>query len=99
MNNQVQFVFLWFCAQPDFVVQINNFFSLVLCFAVIHKRRGKELINKTIKYKLDSCSKMQFDSFYPFFFCFSKTIEFAENLQVAQIAGGGGAGVMFFASL
>ena len=32
---------------------------------VIRKRKGKTLINKTIKYKLDSSSKMQFDSFNP----------------------------------
>ena len=52
MNNQVKFVCLQCCAQPDFVIQMNNFFSLVLFFPVIHKRRGKKLISKTIKYKL-----------------------------------------------
>ena len=44
--------FLWCCILPDFVAQINNFFSLVLFSAVILKRRGKKLICRTIKYKL-----------------------------------------------
>ena len=79
MNNQVQFVCLWCWAQTDFVVQINNFFSLILCFAVIHKRRGKELINKTMKYNLDSCSKMQFSSFYQFFFFFLENYRFCRK--------------------
>ena len=65
MNNQVQFVSLWFSVPPDFVFQINNFFSLVLFSAVIHKRRRKKLISKTIKYKLDSSLKMQFSFFDP----------------------------------
>ena len=56
MNNQVQFICLRYCVPPDFVVQINNFFNLVLFSAVIHKRRGKELISKRIKYNLDSSS-------------------------------------------
>ena len=30
---------------PDFVVQINNFFSLVLFSKVIHKGTGKKLLN------------------------------------------------------
>ena len=47
-------------APSGFVVQINNFFSLVLFSAEIHKGRGKKRISKTIKYKLDSSSKMQF---------------------------------------
>ena len=64
MNNQVQFVCLWDCAPPDFVVQINNLFRLPL-FSVVHKRRGKKLISKTIKYKLDSSSKIRFAFFYP----------------------------------
>ena len=41
-----------------FVVQINNFFSLVPFSIAIHKIRGKKLTRKTIKYKLDSSSKM-----------------------------------------
>ena len=61
MNNPVQFVCLWCCVPPDFVVQINNFFSLVLFGAVINKRRGKKLIYKTNK--SDSSSKMQFAFF------------------------------------
>ena len=102
----MQFVCLRCCILPDFVVKINNFFSLVLFFTVIHKRRRKKLISKTIKYKLDSSPKMQFDLFYPndiqkFFW---KTVDFAENLGMTQIARdglgrGGGAGVMFSATL
>ena len=65
MNNQVQFVCLWCCVPPDFVFQINSFFSLVVYSALIHKTRGKKLISKTIKYKLESSSKMQFAFFYP----------------------------------
>ena len=85
-NNQVQFVCLWCCVPPDFVVQINDFFSLVLFSPIIHKIRGKKLISKTIKYKLDSSSKMQFAFFYPkdiqnFFW---KLINFAENLEMTQ---------------
>ena len=58
-----QFVRLWCCVLSGFVVQINNFFSLVLFSAVIHKRWGKKLISKTIKYILDSSLKMQFAFF------------------------------------
>ena len=65
MNNEVQFVCLWYRVPPDFVVQINDFFSLVLFSAVIHKSRRKKLISKRIKYKLDSSSKMKFVFFYP----------------------------------
>ena len=92
MNNHVQFVCLWCCVPLDFVVQINNFFSLVLFSAVIHKRRGKKLISKTIKYKLYSSSKMQFAFFYPkdIHKVFWKTISFVENLEMVQIAGGRG---------
>ena len=87
----MQFVCLWCCVPPDFVVQINNFFSLVLFSPIIHKIRGKKLISKTIKYKLDSSSKMQFAFFYPkdiqnFFW---KLINFAENLEMTQTAMGG----------
>ena len=59
MNNQVHFVWLWSCVPSDFVVQVNNFFNLVLFSAVIHKRTEQKQISKTIKYKLDSSSKMQ----------------------------------------
>ena len=65
MNNQMQFVCLWSCIPPYFVVQINNCFKLVLFSAAIHKRRGEKHISKTIKHKLDSSSKMQFGFFYP----------------------------------
>ena len=37
---------------------VNNFFSLVLFSAVIHKRKWKKPISKTIKYKLDSSSNI-----------------------------------------
>ena len=61
----MQFLCIWFCVPPDFVVQINEFFNMVLFSVVIHKRRGKKLISKTIKYKLDGSSKMQIVFFYP----------------------------------
>ena len=89
MNNQVQFVCLWCCVPPDFVVQTNDFFSLVLFPAVIHKRRRKKLISKTIEHKLDSSSKMRFAFFfYPNDIknVFWKTINFVENLEMTQIA-------------
>ena len=60
MNNQVQFVCLWCYILPYFVVQLNNFCSLVLFSTVIHQRRGKKLVSKTIKYKWDSFSDMKF---------------------------------------
>ena len=41
MNNQVQFACFRRCTPPDFVLQINNFFRLVLFSTVIHKGRGK----------------------------------------------------------
>ena len=47
----------WFCSS------INTFCSLVLFAVVIHKRRGKKLISKPIKHKLDSSSKIQFAFF------------------------------------
>ena len=65
MNNQMQFVCLWCCVPPDFVVQTNNFSSLALLSPVIHRRKGKKLISKTLKYKLGSSSLMQFAFFYP----------------------------------
>ena len=84
--NQVQFVCLWGCAPSDFVFQINNFVSLVLFSAVIHWKGKKRLISKTIKYKLDSSSKMQFSSwFYPIL----KTIKnFVENYPLGEERGG-----------
>ena len=90
MNNQVQFVCLWYCVPPDFVVQVNNFFSLVLFSAVIHKRTGEKQISKTIKYKLDSSSKAQNPKDIQKFLC--KTIDFVKNLEMKQIEGGGGSG-------
>ena len=96
MNNQVQFVC---CVPPDFVVQINNLCSLVLFCAVIHKRRGKKLISKTIKYKLNSPLKIQFAFFYPKDIqkLFWKIIDFVKNQEMTEITGGDG--VMFFTSL
>ena len=44
---------------------VLRFVVLVLFSAVIHKRRGKKLISKTIKCKLDSSPKMQFAFFDP----------------------------------
>ena len=90
MNSQVQSVCLWCCVPPDFVVQINKLFSSVLFSAVIHRRRGKKLIIKTIKYKLDRSNL-----FYPEDIqkCLWKTIDFVENLEMTQIAWGGGQGV------
>ena len=80
------FVYLWCCDPPDFVVQINNFFSLVLFSAVIHKRRGKKLISKIIRYKLDRSSKMQFAFFIlKTFKFFWKTIDFGDNLEMTQL--------------
>ena len=63
MNNQVQFGLLWCRVFPDFVVQIG-IFSLILFSAIIH-RRGKKMISKTTKHKLENSSKMQFAFFYP----------------------------------
>ena len=73
------------CVPLDFVVLINNFFSLVLFPAVIHKR-GKKLISKTVKYKLDSSSKMQFVFFYPkdIHTFFWKTIDFVKNREMTH---------------
>ena len=92
MNNQVQFVCLQCCGPPDFVVQINNFFSLVLFSAAIHKRRGKKLISKTIKYKLRRN--------LPFLSERHSKI-FLENYRFCQKSGNdaNSMGVMFFASL
>ena len=92
----MQFVCLLSCLRPYFVVQINNIFRLVLFAAITHKRRGEKQISKTIKYKLDSSSKMQFVFFYP------KNIQkyFLENYQFYRkcrndaksrgVEGGGG---------
>ena len=66
--------------------------SLVLFSAVICEKTRMNLISKTIKYKLDSSSKMQFAFLYPKDIQknFWKTIDFVENLEMTQIAGGGG---------
>ena len=93
----MQFVCLLSCLRPCFVVQINNIFRLVLFAAITNKRRGERQISKTIKYKLDSSSKMQFVFFYP------KNIQkyFLENYQFYRKCGndaksrGVGGGVMF----
>ena len=79
----MQFVCLLSCLRPYFVVQINNIFRLVLFAAITHKRRGEKQISKTIKYKLDSSSKMQFVFFYP------KNIQkyFLENYQFYRKCG------------
>ena len=52
---------------------------------------GKKLISKTVKYKLDSSSKMKFAFFYPKDIqkYFWKTIDFVKNLEVMQIAEDG----------
>ena len=91
MNNEAQLVCFWCCAPPGFVVQINNFSSLVLFSAVIHKRRRKKLISKTIKYKLGSSSKMHFAFFYPKNIEISlwKIIDFVENLEMTNSRGRG----------
>ena len=98
MFNQVQLVCLRCCVTPDFVVEINIFLSLALFSAVIHKRRGKKMVRKTIKYKLDSSSKLQFVFLSPEDIqkVFWKTISFVKNLKMTQIAVGG---LMFFASM
>ena len=79
---------------------------MVLSSAVIHKRRGKKLISKTIKYELDSSSEIQFAFFYPKDIqkSFGKTIHFVKNLEITHIAWGAGGteerdGVVVFASL
>ena len=79
---------------------------MVLSSAVIHKRRGKKLISKTIKYELDSSSEIQFAFLYPKDIqkSFGKTIHFVKNLEITHIAWGAGGteerdGVVFFASL
>ena len=79
----MQFVCLWCCVPSDSIVHINNFFSLVLLSAVIHKKRGKKLNCKIIKYKLDSSSEMQFVFFYPKYI----QIFFLENYRFRQKSG------------
>ena len=88
MNNQVQFICLWCCVPPDFVVQINNFFRLTLFSAAIDKRRRKKLIIKIIKYKVNSSSEIQFAFFYPKYIqkFFLKNYRLVENLKMTQIA-------------
>ena len=60
---------------------------MILFAAVIHKRRWKKLISKTINYKLDSSSKIQFAFFINFFS--RKTIDFVENLEWRRRQGVG----------
>ena len=64
-NNQMQFVCLQCCVWPHFVVQRNNLFSLVQFSSLIYKRRGKTLISKANKHKLNNSSKIQIAFFYP----------------------------------
>ena len=99
MNIQVQFSCLWSCASPNFLVQINDFFCLVLFSVVIYKRRKDKQISKAIKYKLDSSSKMQFTFFYPKHIqkLFWRTIDFVEIWKWRNQQGG--EGFMLFASL
>ena len=93
MNKKVQLVCFWCCAPSHFVVQMNNFFSLVLVSAVILNRRGKQLISKTIKYKLDGYPKMHFAFFLSYFlsyFIHSKCfLDFVKDMEMNQIAVGG----------
>ena len=84
MNNEAQLVCFWCCAPPGFVVQINNFSSLVLFSAVIHKRRGKKLISKTIQYKLDSSSRMQIACFI---LSWKHLIFFSKNYRFCRKSG------------
>ena len=88
MNNQVQFICLWCCVPPDFVVQVNNFFRLTLFSAVIDKRRGKKLIIKIIKYKVNISSEIQLAFFYPKCIqkIFLENYRIVENLKMTQIA-------------
>ena len=51
----------------------------MLFFAVIHKRNGMKLINKTIEYKLDSSSKIKFT-----FFILKIFKSFYDNYQFCQ---------------
>ena len=97
--NQVQFVCLFVCcAPPNSVVQINNFFRLILFSAEIRKRRGKKLISKTIKYKLGSSSKMPFALFperHLFIHLFIYLFEnnwYCRKSGMTHMAGGGGGG-------
>ena len=92
MNNHVQFACLQCCVPSDFVVQISNFFSLVLFCAIIHKRKGKKQNNKKIKYKLDTSSKMQFAFFIleTLKNLFRKLSILSKNLEMTQIAGSKG---------
>ena len=70
----------------------------MLFFAVIHKRNGMKLINKTIEYKLDSSSKIKFT-----FFILKIFKSFYDNYQFCQKsendANSRGRGVVFLASL
>ena len=101
MNNQVEFVCLWCCAPLDFVVEINNFFSLVLFSAVTHKRKGKKLISKIIKYKAASPSKIQFAFFHPKYIqnFFGKLSILSKFWKWRKQVRAGRSVYMFFASL
>ena len=66
----MQVVCFWCCVLPDFAVQINNFVSLVLFSAAIHKGRGKKLstLSKIIKWRKEQmegrrlCSLRHYDA-------------------------------------
>ena len=80
-NNQVQLVCFWCCVAHDFVVQIHNFFSLILIFVVIHLRRGMKLTSKIIKYKvvLQRCNLL--------FFILKRFFFFFENYRFWSKSG------------
>ena len=67
-DNQMKFFCLKRRVPTSLVFQMKDFFNLVLFSAVIHKRGEKKLVSKTIKYKLDNSSKMQFAKGVQIFF-------------------------------
>ena len=70
----------------------------MLFFAVIHKRNGMKLINKTIEYKLDSSSKIKFTFFIlKIFKIFYGNYQFCQKSE--NDATSRGRGVVFLASL
>ena len=72
--------------------KLNIFFSLLLFFPGIYKRREKKLTKKTIKYKLGGSSKM-WSIFFPsktFKTFFRKLSILFKFLMTQQVGGGGG---------
>ena len=61
----MRFVCLRCCVPPDFGFHVNNLFSWVLFSPAIYEKRGRKLISKTIKHKLENSSKIQFAFIYP----------------------------------